>query len=233
MADTYHHGRLREAVLERAAAVIAAEGPYQFSLRSLAADLGVSHTAPRHHFGNREGVLNALAAQGFSRLGVQLRAIRESGGSFLDVGVGYVDFALTHPAHFQVMYESSLLDDDDPELHAARRAAFAELTIGVDHLAAQGRLEDAAAAVVAGWSLVHGLAVLALTGNLDGAAVRPLIAGGDVLAIARRAAGMLYGSPGSAPAEAASAASAEPPSRAESLSVAPTAASPSIANEPP
>src|SRR5262245_62070040 len=195
MADSYHHGSLREAVLERAAAVIAAEGPYLFSLRSLAAELGVSHTAPRHHFGSREGVLNALATQGFQRLGAQLRGTREAGGSFLDVGVGYVEFALANPAHFQVMFAPALLDETDPELAAARSAAFAELRGGVDAMSAVGAVEDAAAAVVAGWSIVHGFATLALTGNLDGSGIRSLFADGDLLSLARRSAGMLYGSP--------------------------------------
>jgi AcrR family transcriptional regulator len=195
--DTYHHGGLREAVLTRVAEVIASEGPYLFSLRSLAADLGVSHTAPRHHFGSREGVLNAFAAQGFRLLAEKLRTIREDGGGFLDAGVGYVEFALAHPAHFQVMFAPTLLDETDPELAAARQASFNELTTGVDAMSAQGRVDDAAAAVIAGWSIVHGFATLALTGNLDSSGVRALIAGGDLLSIARRSAGMLFGSPSS------------------------------------
>lgn len=182
-------------MLERAAIVIASEGPYLFSLRSLASDLGVSHTAPLHHFGSREGVLNALAAQGFALLGSRLRSIREAGLGFLEVGVGYVEFAITHPAHFQVMFAPSLLDENDPELAVARGLTFAELQIGVDTLATNGQVEDAAAAVIAAWSLVHGLATLALTGNLDGSKVRELVAGGEILEITRTAAGMLYGSP--------------------------------------
>ncbi len=194
MVDFYHHGNLRGAVLERAAEVIASQGPPGLSLRSLAADLGVSHTAPLHHFGSREGVLNALAAQGFRILAERLVAVRESGAGFLDVGVAYVEFALEHPAHFQVMFSPTLLDESDPELAAARAATFAELKAGVDHMSESGAVEDAAAAVVAGWGIVHGIATLALTGNLDAADLRPLIPAGDVVAITRRSAGMLFGS---------------------------------------
>ena len=192
--DRYHHGGLREATLARAAEVIATEGPYLFSLRSLAVDLGVSHTAPRHHFGSREGVLNALAAEGFTWLGQRLRAIRDEGGSFLDVGVGYVQFALDHPGHFHVMFAPRLLDENDADLNAARAGAFAELTGGVDALASGGRVEDAAAAVVAGWSIVHGFATLALTGNLDGSGIRALFTDHDLIAMIRRSAALLYGS---------------------------------------
>jgi AcrR family transcriptional regulator len=199
VADTYHHGSLREAVLERAATVIAQEGPYLFSLRSLAAELGVSHAAPRHHFGSREGVLNALATQGFLRLAERMRGIRESGGSFLDTGVAYVAFALENPGHFQVMFAPTLLDETDAALAAARAAAFAELRGGVEAMAAAGAVEDAAAGVVAGWSIVHGFATLALTGNLDGSGIRALFTDGDLLGLARRSAGLLYGSPGRNP----------------------------------
>jgi AcrR family transcriptional regulator len=190
--NDYHHGHLAEAVLARAAELIAADGPYALSLRALAADLGVSHTAPRHHFGSREGVLNALAAQGFRWLAASLAGIREGGGTFLDVGVGYVDFAVRHPAHFQVMFTSNLLDDSDPELDAASRAAFAELTGGVAALDSTVAVEDSAAAVVAGWALVHGIATLALSGNLDSSGVRVLLDGGDLLEITRRSGRMLF-----------------------------------------
>lgn len=193
MSDNYHHGRLPEAVIERAVEVIGRDGVQALSLRSLAADLGVSHTAPRHHFGSREGVLKAIATQGFHLLAERLVSVRESGQGFIESGVAYVEFAVEHPAHFHVMFSAALLDDD-PELHAARASTFAELRTGVDRLSS-GPIEDAAAAALAAWALVHGIATLALSGNLDAAALRPLIAGGDLSAITRRAAGMLYGSP--------------------------------------
>jgi AcrR family transcriptional regulator len=65
--DAYHHGDLRRAVLDRAVQVIASEGTDALSLRALAADLGVSHTAPRHHFASRQGLLTAVAVEGSSR----------------------------------------------------------------------------------------------------------------------------------------------------------------------
>lgn len=196
MADGYHHGNLRAAVLARAAEVIEEEGPYAFSLRSLAADLGVSHTAPRYHFGGREGVLNALATEGFTELANRLRANREADGGFLESGVEYVRFATERPAHFQVMFAPTLLDEDDPELSAARTAAFGELSSGVESLALEGRpVEDAAAGLVAGWGIVHGIATLALTGNLDSSGVRALLGDADLLTITRRSAGLLFGAP--------------------------------------
>jgi AcrR family transcriptional regulator len=192
VSDSYHHGDLRAAALRRAVEIIDAGGPESLTIRSLAADLGVSHTAPRHHFGDRAGVLSAVAAEGFRLLGQLLVTTRESGGSFLDAGVAYVEFALAHPAHFRVMFAPAGLNHDDAELAAAKQAVFAELRDGVDAMAARGQIEDAAAAVIAGWAIVHGIATLALTGNLDDAKLRDLVAGGDLIGITRRSAGMLY-----------------------------------------
>ncbi len=195
MPDAYHHGDLRDAVLRKALEVIGTEGPYYFSLRSLAADLGVSHTAPRHHFGDRRGVLNAIATEGFTGLAQSLDKARQAGGSFLEQGVAYVTYAIAHPAHFQVMFTPSLLDETDELLAAARAATFAQLRAGVDTLSGSVSPEDAGAAVVAGWALVHGIATLGLTGNLDASELRDMFADADLAAITRRSAALLYGSP--------------------------------------
>lgn len=195
MSDSYHHGDLRRAVLDRAIAVIRDSGPEAFSLRSLAADIGVSHTAPRHHFGDRRGVLTAIAAEGFSHLAESLGAVRRNGGSFLDQGVAYVTFAESHPAHFRVMFAPTLLDDTDDELDAARSATFAELRAGVDSMSDGPDQQDAAAAVIAAWALVHGIATLGATGNLDASDLRELVGGGDLATITRRSAALLGGSP--------------------------------------
>ena len=194
MAQGYHHGNLRAAVLERAARIIAEQGPQELSLRALAADLGVSHTAPRYHFGSREGVLRALAAEGFVELERRLRANRESGKGFLEAGVEYVRFATDRPAHFQVMFAPGLIGPDDVELEAARGAAFAELKAGVESLTEEGRsVPDVPAAVLAGWAMMHGVASLALSGTLEGSGVRALFGDADLLTATRRSAGLLYG----------------------------------------
>ena len=191
MIDAYHHGDLRRAVLDRTVQVIASEGADALSLRALAADLGVSHTAPRHHFTSRQGLLTAVAVEGFVELRSRLEEIRNQGGSFLDIGVGYVAFALDRPAHFSVMFTPATLDLTDPDLEAAMDSTFALLRQGVDELPGPAAQQDAAAAVIASWSLVHGLATLALSGNLDKARVRDLV-GGDLLDLARRSARMLH-----------------------------------------
>lgn len=176
----YHHGNLREAILDGAAEVIARDGVGALSLRGLASDIGVSHTAFRRHFGAREGVLNALAVRGNRRLAAGLRAAAT--GDLLEVGVAYVRFALAEPGLFAVMFRSDLLDNNDPELISARAEALAPLHDGVSALGTP----DPTAAEVAFWGVVHGIAALALTGTLTGA-----LGEADVEALTRRALSLL------------------------------------------
>lgn len=192
--DGYHHGDLRRAVLDRALEVVADGGPGSLSLRALAADIGVSHTAPRHHFRSNTGLLTAIATEGFGILRDRLAELRTAGAPFLELGVAYVEFAGSHPAHFAVMFQPTLLDGGDESYVEASSGAFAELRAGVDALSTRMRRADAAAAVTAAWSLMHGLAVLELTGNLERSGIREMLDASDLSSIAHRAGSMLYGS---------------------------------------
>jgi AcrR family transcriptional regulator len=155
----YHHGNLRPALLAAAVEAIGQVGPGLVSLREVARRAGVTHTAVAYHFGDKAGLLTAVAADGYRLLGEALRAAHEQ-GSFLDVGVAYVRFAVEHRAHFEVMYRPELYRSGDADVLRARAAA-ARLLYGSDD-PSQQELE----AGVAAWSLVHGLATLWLNGNL-------------------------------------------------------------------
>ena len=194
--DTYHHGNLRDALLSRAEEIIAEQGVAGVSLRSLAADIGVSHAAPRHHFSTRDGLLTALAAQGYDLLADALQETREQGAPVLELGVEYVRFAESHPAHFAVMFDSEVLLETDPRLLAAQHRALGEIKHGIDLLEDPGAQRDMAAAILAGWTMMHGLVELQRSNVLERAEIRQLI-DDDLLSISRRLGGMLYGSPGS------------------------------------
>jgi AcrR family transcriptional regulator len=182
---SYHHGDLRRAVLDAATTAIEEHGPAGISLRDLARRAGVSHAAPGHHFGDKAGVLTALAAEGYDLLADTLRAAQESTGQFVELGVAYVRFAVEHRAHFEVMFRPDLYHADDPAVEAARDRAGGLLVGGVDSVT-NTTGPDAEVAKVAAWSIVHGFATLWLTGAL------PATLGDDLEAAARAVAGMLF-----------------------------------------
>jgi AcrR family transcriptional regulator len=190
MLDKYHHGDLRAAVLAAAAEVISREGVDQLSLRSLAAELGVSHTAPRHHFGSREGLFTALATEGYALLADALEGAAAN-GDFAAVGVAYVLFAVNHPGHFAVMYRPDMVDGSNPDLKHAQGRTATQLNAGA-RTHGGGSAEDTAVASIAAWSLVHGLATLQLSGALQAADLLQQ-AGGDLPSIASRAVRQLFG----------------------------------------
>ena len=180
MAKTgYHHGDLRSAMLAAAADQIAADGIDAISLRALARRAGVSHAAPAHHFGDRAGLLTALAAEGYELLAVELETTADARAA----AVAYIRFALRYPGHFDVMFRHRLLRTDDPALAAARTRSGAALRANV----VDGQLEtadtDQRAVQLAAWSLVHGFATLWREGAL---ADSPLASSTDPETAARR-----------------------------------------------
>ena len=169
------------AARRRASRAIGAEGVGAVSLRELARDVGVSHAAPAHHFGDKAGLLTAIATEGYQLLGAALQERVADG--FLEVGVAYVQFAIEHPAHFEVMYRPDLFDVDDADFVAAKALA-SELLYGP---AAEIAGDAAASRVgIAGWSFVHGFATLWLTGNLGDRL------GDDPIAAARAVGSVLF-----------------------------------------
>jgi AcrR family transcriptional regulator len=188
--DQYHHGDLRSAVLAAAAEVIARDGADQLSLRSIAVELGVSHTAPRHHFGSREGVFTALACEGYDRLADALEEAAAN-GDFAAVGVAYVLFAVNHPGHFAVMHRPELVAGANADLQRAEQRTATQLNAGA-RTHGGGSADAIAVASIAAWSLVHGMATLTLSGALDAAGLTQQ-AGGDLPSITLRAVRQLFG----------------------------------------
>lgn len=186
MTAPYHHGDLQAAALERAAQLVADEGVRAVTMRGLAAELGVTHTALGHAFGSRRGLLTALAIDGYRRLGARMR---EAGGALLPIGLAYVRFGLECPGHFAVMFDPEVLDSPDAELAGARAAARAGLRAGVE--AQVGDRRQAAAATLAAWSMMHGLVQLERAGLIRGSGLADEL-GGDIAEIAETVAQQLF-----------------------------------------
>jgi AcrR family transcriptional regulator len=188
-ARPYHHGNLRQAVLTAAVEAITEVGPAGVSLRDLARRAGVSHAAPAHHFGDKAGLLTALAAEGYGLLADALADAQVRTQDFLEVGVAYVRFAVDHRAHFEVMFRPDLYQPDDPAVRAARERASNALSGGIGSLPSGRAGTDARIAGVAAWSLVHGFATLWLNGALS-----PEL-GADPETLARAVAAILFRAP--------------------------------------
>lgn len=146
--------------MDAAVQAIGESGTATWSLRELARRAGVSHAAPAHHFGDKAGLLTAVAAEGFTLFADALSA---AGEDFLDVGVGYVRFAVEHRAYFEVMFRPELYHADSPEVSAARDRAGRILAEGTRALPAAS---SPRAAGLAAWSIAHGFASLWLSGAL-------------------------------------------------------------------
>jgi AcrR family transcriptional regulator len=169
----YHHGDLRRTIVAAAVDAIEESGLDGWSLRELARRAGVSHAAPAHHFGDKTGVLTAIAADGFGLLADALEAAEPD---FLAAGTAYVEFAVSHPAHFAVMFQPSLYRPDDEAVRVAETRAASVLSRGATAAGLAGDRDDTA---LAAWSIAHGFASLWISGALR---MRP---GTDPVAAAR------------------------------------------------
>jgi AcrR family transcriptional regulator len=163
---TYHHGDLRAVLLDAAAEEITAAGVAHLSLRELARRAGVSHAAPAHHFGDKTGLLTALATDGFRILHEHTSRVLGRPDALVRGAEQYVAFALAHPAHFLVMFDPHLLRMTDPALAVERDLAFDNFFTAVRQTTGTDDPEQVATQALAAWSVVHGVAVLWLQGNL-------------------------------------------------------------------
>lgn len=169
----YHHGQLRRAGIDGAVEEIQTVGVAAVSMRRIARRAGVSHAALAYQFGDKTGIFTAVATEGF-RLAAEMIGTTAAGpDGFMHGGQTYIQFALTYPGYFEVMFRPYLYRTDDPELVAARDAAF-DIMYGSARASLEAHRsgnvsdEDVLDLVLVGWSLSHGIATLSLTANLPG-----------------------------------------------------------------
>lgn len=163
---------LRQRVLKVSLDLIAREGLEAFSMREVARRASVSHQAPYYHFADREAILAALVADGFRLLRAStedaMHGLSDPIGRLTAMGRAYINFALTHRAHFKLMFRSELVrSEKHPEAKACAQSAFDFLVATVGEVAAAKGRSDSDALALAAWSTVHGFATLALEGKLD------------------------------------------------------------------
>jgi AcrR family transcriptional regulator len=167
-ARGYHHGNLREALIQAARELIKEKGPAGFTFAEAARSAGVSAAAPYRHFRDREALLADVAREGFKRFEAMLKAGWANGKpdpvtAFHNLGRAYLAFARAEPAYYAAMFESALPPDHNPDLRAAGDSAFAVLRVAAETLAAQLPAGDRPPSLMMSlhfWSMAHGIASL-------------------------------------------------------------------------
>lgn len=164
----YHHGNLREALIEAALVLIAESGPAGFTIAEAARRAGVSPAAPYRHFRDAEALLAAVALRGFETLRMALAEGWDDGKpdpvqAFEAMGRAYLAFARREPALYAAMFEARLNLEAHPSLLTASDQAFAVLRGAADVLTAavpKARRPPALMVALHVWAMSHGIASL-------------------------------------------------------------------------
>lgn len=170
----YHHGDLANALLDAVDEIVRERGVLDVSLREAARRAGVSHSAPAHHFGDKDGMLAAFAQQGFERLAASMNATflevadRPLRDQVVAMGRCYLVFAIESPGHYEVMFQAKPDHGEGTDLHLAAERAFLPLAVLVNQMGEAGVIEPDRGRYVATlmWSTCHGLASMWIDGML-------------------------------------------------------------------
>jgi AcrR family transcriptional regulator len=168
----YHHGNLRDALVEASLDLIREAGIRGFTLREVARRAGVSHAAPYRHFREKADLLAAIAEDGFDRLTSAMHSAatksQDPFGRLQNAGIAYIEFAQEQPEHFLVMFTADLDENAHLSAKAAAGRCFSELLSLVSACRQARSLEGQRPETTAliAWAQVHGIADLALRGQL-------------------------------------------------------------------
>lgn len=183
--ERYHHGDLPAALLRSVRELVAEGGVGAVSVRAVARRAGVSHAAPAHHFGDRGGLLAALAAEGFRGFNDAVRTERARLGpsatvadALVATGRTYIAFGLANPEYYTVMFRPEMVDGDDPALDEEGSRAFGVVVALARACLAPGTDDPTVlTAAVTIWASVHGFVSLALDLPTMKAEYLPLLEG--------------------------------------------------------
>ncbi|MBU8538961.1 TetR/AcrR family transcriptional regulator [Falsiroseomonas tokyonensis] len=154
----YHHGNLREALLEAARRLTAERGPYGFTLAEAARLAGVSPSAPYRHFKDRDEMLAELCRRGFALFGARLKTAAEAGG-LNAMGPAYLGFAREEPGYYGAMF------DWRAPPGVANEDSFGALVGAIARQLPEGAARDEARLLALQvWAVSHGVAGLERAG---------------------------------------------------------------------
>ncbi len=167
--ENYHHGDLKNALLQAGLAIVEEQGIKALTLRACAARARVSHSAPRNHFDNLASLVTAIATEGFRQCAEQLRSsIAQASDDPFDelqsAAVAYIKFAREHPQLYQLMYSPEMFNREDQQLlDAACESYYVLQELAASMPAARdASLPGNLGSELMVWSLVHGFAHLSI-----------------------------------------------------------------------
>jgi len=165
--EPYHHGNLRQALLDAAECLLADKGLDEVSTRAVAKAVGVSHNAPYRHFPNRDALLAGLAQQGFERLIAAFQSalvgISDPKSRLMAVSHAYMAFAAQHRSIYLLMFSQVMNRLAFPGLDAAAQGALKCVCEIVEEIRGA---EDAELHAKGAWAMVHGIAILMIEERL-------------------------------------------------------------------
>jgi AcrR family transcriptional regulator len=172
---TYHHGDLKNALIQSGVKILAKEGVAGLSLRKVAKKAGVSHAAPYAHFHDKQALIAAISADGLRRLYEQMSLVVDAypnkpAKQLTEGAKAYLHFAQEHPDQFRIMFSGVIESEKDhPDYVEMSIKSYQRVIRIVEACQAQGvlRSESAEALGVALWSVVHGLTMLLIEGQLS------------------------------------------------------------------
>jgi len=179
--DRYHHGDLKNALVEAAVRLIEQKGVSGMSLRGVAREAGVSQAAPYHHFKDKEALVAEVCCVGFCRLEERLHEAVAGVGPATDVleamGRAYIRFAQEHRSYFEIMWGGYVADKNQyPHLLEESKCTFEMLVNAVATGQQRGELagDEPLPVAVGCWSAVHGAARLLVDRGIDADPMREM-----------------------------------------------------------
>jgi AcrR family transcriptional regulator len=168
--NTYHHGNLKEALIAAGLKILSEDGVEGLSLRKVAREVGVSHTAPYNHFSDKQALLAAISTAGFEQLYIKLsetfKTVNASSIKIIpEIAWAYLQFALEDPGRFRLMFSGALeVETDHPDYLAVSRKNIAFFEEVIAYCQKRGELGNGKTTdhAIRIWSLVHGYTHLVL-----------------------------------------------------------------------
>jgi AcrR family transcriptional regulator len=171
----YHHGDLKNALIQAGIDILAHEGVHGLSLRKVARQAGVSHAAPYSHFADKQGLIAAISTAGYDRIRESVERVSQAYEHdplqlLVRTGWEYVQFALEDPDLFRITFSGVVEKEKDyPALVEAAQKSFGLFVQIVAGCQAEGILRAGPADLTAlcVWASIHGILILRLDGQVS------------------------------------------------------------------